>query len=200
MKTHLNLVPEAYRRRLIIRRLVARWLIVWSVACLAAGSYWLYARNLTEAHRQDVASLESMVRPIREMQDSSRRLRVELSQLEQNDALLRRLQDEGSPITPVAMVSQSAQESAGRVWIRKLALESRQKAQSLDKKNEKKEEAAEPSLHVKIEGVAADHLAVAEFIAALRKSNALRQIELKSSIPSRADGSATRVFTVEGEL
>lgn len=206
MKTHLNLVPESVQQRRLLRRWGTRWLAIGlaGAAVLAAYIFELDRR----IHRDDQirASLESKARPIVEIQKLSERLKAELVALEQNDALLRRLTGEGSPIESVGLVSVSAERCDGRIWVQRIRFETelpeeKKKSSTIAKTPvASAAPAAQPKHRLTVEGVGVDPLAVPNFVSELRDTKGFQNVELKSSLKTEMQGVSTWTFVIESEL
>jgi hypothetical protein len=209
MKRSLNLLPESYRRRVAARRLLHRW--VWT-AVLSGCGFALYVSHQHQITRSDFERLkvaQSKARPYIEMTEGAERLIKEIETIRANDALVDRLTDERSPIVPIAVVSQAARACTGRVWVRRLSFESTLPAEPASNAKPAprpqgnpltQTESTQAGERMTLDGFGVDNLSVAEFVAALRQTEAFQAIELKSSVTTPIRNTTAWAFSIEGEL
>jgi hypothetical protein len=201
MKTHINLIPESFLRRRLVRRWSIRWLCAWGLSALACFSYLGLLEHAVSLDDQINASLQAKAKPVLEMSDAAQRFREELRSVEADDALLRRLTGEGSPLDGVGLTSVAAAACGGRIWVQRLRIETRFADESSSKPGPPTGRPASPGVRrMTLSGVAADNLAVAEFVAALRSANAFRRVELKNSLGGQFQGVGAWNFEIESEL
>lgn len=207
MKRFTNVVPQSYRRAVVARRAIRDWSFLGLIIGSALG---LYVAVEVERLRSSYSAMQtesSAARPYIEMSATIERLRSEIEAIERGDALLRRLKVEGSPLGPVALISKASRACQGRVWIQDFHFESNSHSGSAGGLRPAPAPRTTPDGAAKadrpkmtVTGTAADHLAAAEFVAALRDSNAFRTVELKSSITTETMGKTAWAFVVESEL
>lgn len=201
MRRFINLVPEAHKRRVIIRRLLRDWAAIIAFSSVALLAYFLYERDVIQDETERRVQIESKARPYVEMAEATEKMRREIASIEQNDAILRRLSNEGSPILPIALVSRGVGDCTGRIWVQQLSFHSKAPDESDAKGTKGKEPiAAQVRSYLVIKGLAIDNMAVSDFVRALRKTKGFRGIELKSAVSVIQDGAMAMTFEIESEL
>lgn len=182
MKTHVNLLPIAYRRKQLLWLRSKQWTAIAGVALAAAAmACWV---QLTRNHR-DQLRLESLRREyldVKETADKVELLKKEIDDLRQKEAIVLSLADEQPMLTLVGIVSQATRQCEGGLCVQRMQLQRRTEG--------------EGKFNIRVltlEGIAADNHLVARFAAALRDSEAFARVELKSSgrrIVQDAEGQA----------
>lgn len=201
MRTHINLVPERFLRRRLVRRWSIRWLCAWACGALACFGYLGLLEHAVSLDDQINASLRAKAKPVLEMSEAAQRFREELRSVESNDALLSRLTGEGSSLDGVGLTSAAAAACGDRIWVQRLRIETRFADDAPSKPGAPADRPASRGVRrLTLSGVAADNLAVAEFVAALRSSHAFRRVELKNSLSGQFQGVGAWNFEIESEL
>lgn len=202
-KTHLNLVPDSFRQRVLLRRWGTRWLAIWLTAAAGMVAFIVVLDRRIHWDDQVCGSMESKARPIVEIQNACERIKAELAALEQEDALLRRLTNEGSPIESVGLVSLGAKQCEGRIWVQRVRFRTElpdEKKNPILANTSGGESARHPTQKLTVEGVGTDPLSVPHFVSALRDTKGFRKVELKSSLKTEFQGISTWAFVIESEL
>ena len=187
MKTSINLLPGAYRRRTLIRRRVRQWSVAWGLGlaiAMSVGSveYQRYqeAQHLVMAHERAYA-------PLQYLKDETAKTQTQLTALGAQESVLEQLHDDRPAVTVLGLVSRSTRQCEGRVRIDQMTVNHELKKSRDDK--------APGTLTLR--GVGLDNLAVAKFVVALRTTARFAQVDLKSSIGNKGEGEQERTFLVE---
>lgn len=195
---HINLLPSAFRRQLLIRRCLTRWRPVW-LACFAVSAVYIAASYRTLAKtKTELAVVESQCQPIRLVMAEAGSYDRELKQVQASKSELLALAPKSRALPIVAVVSQAAQSLAGQLQLRRLSFQHAIEApQTPDPKavgNADKRRIEKGRLS--LEALATSDAAVASFIEALRNTKVIHHVELKSSAEASIGGQAGRKFEV----
>jgi hypothetical protein len=207
MKTHINLLPPAYRKSQLTRRLLVAWSFVWAI-CAAAGlvaCVFAYRENLVL--RDEAIAVERSVAPVRRLLDENAVMQGSLKELEAKSRVFGELQSERPMLSLVGAVSESASRCEGRLVVEYLRFERRQERETETAKTPPADASQKPPAQkdaawgqVTIRGDALDNLAVATFVVGLRESGLFRRVELKSCIRSPGGGADIRSYVMECDI
>lgn len=182
-----NLLPVAFRRRMLVRKRLRQWAPAWLIAAAAAASLALSGQRSLDAQRAHLSRLELQTAPLEALVRENSQLRARLDGLAGRQSLLAVLEPKLRPVQLLGLVSQCARDAGARVQIRTFALAPAPATASTTPARRgaapKQPSAAPPAppLRLDLAGVAADDLAIAAFVAALREQGAFRTVELRSS-------------------
>jgi len=184
MKSHLNLLPITYRRGQLIRRRLAQWCAIWSLAIVTFSSLaWFEWSH----YRSGLARLESLQReyePTAKLLAATKGIQAKLDDLQRRESLALTLADEQSLLALIGVLSQAANKCDGQVSIAALAIDHQRQGE-------------EDTSVMTINGIAVDDLAVAQFAALLRDRNTFANVELKSTGLGQVQGVAARTYSLE---
>ncbi|HUG89648.1 MAG TPA: hypothetical protein VML55_02365 [Planctomycetaceae bacterium] len=206
MNAHANLLPLAFRRRLLWRSRLRRWAPIWALAAVAAACAGYWQHRLLDGRRAALARLEAQAAPLAALVDDNRRLRAQLDELAGRQSLLRLLEPRLRPVQLIGVVSHSARRGTPRVQVRRFELRPSQVAESAPGAGgaNPPPRPQRPPVQLNLAGIARDDLAIAEFVTALRDFGVFRSVELRSSADAAAEGPprpgmapGTRAYTVE---
>lgn len=210
MKRFVNLLPLTYRRRCLVRRALAKWLIVWmtsiALSAAACGVAWHRSRSL----QQDAVAIERSAAPLGRLVAEQTQMQTSLSALDAKNSVLGQVRSDRPPLSFLGAVSQSAARCKDRLVVQHLAFERKDKQPTA---GNKPPQAAVPQQPLQdgndgseawgsatIRGEATDNVAVATFVAGLRDSGLFRQVELKSCLRSPTSGRETRCYIVQCDI
>lgn len=220
MKRHLNLLPWHMRLRLVVRTQLIRWAVIWTVAIGAGVLAWFQLHEERLALSHDADALERKCVPVLKARREHAKLLTEQSRMTKRLDLIAKLQDPQAAFRLIGLISRSARTCEGGVQVRDFWLsEDRVPVVSANQNSQpvrqarqpkrgrpkvtpkpKAEEQAKPEEKVisrlVLQGVAADNLAVAKFVVALRESGAFDAVDLKSSMGA-SSRSRLRTYRIE---
>ncbi len=184
-------MPLAIHRRLILRDRLAAWSLVWiALATAAALSYWSSFREsqqrVAAASRRD-----TQYRQVVKAQDEVTRIRQQIEQLRQREALSLLLADDLPSLLIVGIVSQAAHDSGSNTCVQYLEL-SRTAALN--------DGVIDVQRTLELNGLGVDNLAVARFVASLRDSQLFDHVELKSAASQQQGDHKARSYVVHCTL
>jgi len=207
MRPFINLLTLSYRRRQRIRRSLRKWSLVW-LACLAAA---VAAQGLAAQRsaylRQQLFAAERSAAPLERLQQEQATLQGSLQATVAKGTVLGQVQDERPPLSLLGAISQSAHRCKGRLVVRHLGFE-RKERQSMEgnksppvaKTQQTDPEKRESWGCVTIGGSAVDNVAVATFVVGLRDSGLFRNVELKSSLRALDGKREIHCYVLECEI
>jgi hypothetical protein len=154
-------------------------------------------RTLAQS-KAELAAAEARCLPIRLVASESGKYEHDLKQVRtrQSELLLHSPKNRALPI--VAVVSQAAQSLAGQLQLRRISLQHAIEAQrpAHPKAPGNGDKLPSEKGRLSLEAVATSDAAVASFVEALRKTNVIHQVELKSSSEASVGGQTGRKFEV----
>ncbi|MBN1852759.1 MAG: hypothetical protein JW829_08540 [Pirellulales bacterium] len=177
MKSHINLLPQENRRRLMLRLRVKQWLLILC-AVFATGTAYAWAgyrehlaiqKNLDIHHRT--------YKPITMLKQELNTMKEKAAILDQREALATFLVDRHPALTLLAQVAQSASQCRGRLQINELKL-----GKPGEKGLERPLESSNETHVVLIKGTALDIPTVTRFVDALRGANLFTQVDMKPTM------------------
>jgi hypothetical protein len=182
----MNLLPIAFRRRLLIVRTLRFWAAVWGVSVLAASimcgllwvELWGWRRELTH-HQEDAAELQAM-------QAENQKLAADISSISRRAAVVEDVHGIAQPLALLGVVSRSAKAADRQLQVQKMQV-SHIEEKIVDPKARPgaavaKDAPVRRRLEVSLSGVALDDVSVAKFVTSLRESGMFDTVELKSSL------------------
>jgi Tfp pilus assembly protein PilN len=196
VKTHLNLLPWKCRQAQTIRLRLRQWALPWAAALAALGLVFVVESVRYHAAKQRMEQLEEQYAPVELLRTEIAGLRDRQVELDHQKAVLSELETPHPALTLLGFVSKAARGCGGQVQVESLAMASA----GGELKSSGKTGPAVPTGKLgaaTIRGVAADNLAIARFVAALRQSEAFDRVELKSSEKRPTDHRPVCAFLVE---
>jgi len=192
MTPRMNLVPQAFQRKLLIRKRMRQWFVPCAIAFLlsltAVGEVGYRLRNLS----LQAAALDAQLVPMNEMSLKTDQVSERLKSLVGHESVLHEIVGVQRPIALLAVISQSAGRSSSRLQIRKLTVQQT----STDSGTPKTAASAGAATEIMIHGVALDDADVAAFVQSLKGSQAFSTVELRSTTSTVLTDIAVRQYDV----
>ena len=174
---------------------------------------WAHLDERLDSAREELTSTQKRCEPLTETQRRHANLVAERERIQKRLDLVDRLQDPQAAFRLIGLVSQSAQACSGGIRVRDFWLSEdrtaivqpskqasivRQRSSGGVPKPVDPEPQPEvvPHSRLVLQGVAADNLAVAKFVVALRESGAFETVDLKSSMGASNRG-RIRTYRIE---
>jgi Tfp pilus assembly protein PilN len=183
MKTMINLLPNSLRRQQIVRKRVIQWSIVVCVVMVSGGIWNWYVRLETVVLAQQLESLQREHTPARVMLKQLESMRKQLDELQKQESVARELEQQRNALKLLAVISDTAKATEGRVRVTKLELKDFQNMHGPSPGGA----ANSTSAGMSVSGVSLDNPAVAELFDGLQDSGIFRRVELVES-KERKDG------------
>jgi hypothetical protein len=189
MRTAVNLLPRSFRIQQIFRRRVIQWAsIISAVLVTAWGWHWHEMREERQLARQ-LDTLRREHAPTQRMLKQLVEMRQQLVDLQNQETVAKELDCQRNALTLLAVISDSAQKTKGRLRVTKLELTNFQGAQSTGAVPAGTTPGAKPP-GMLLSGVSLDNPAVAELIDGLDNSGVFSRVEL-TTLKEREDKDAS---------
>jgi len=187
MKTYVNLLPFAYRRRQLILLRLRLWFRVWGLAAIVMAIVGWHHWSQLRAGEARLASLRHQHAPVVKAKTESDALRQRIQELQQREVLALSLADEQPMLTLLGWLSRAARQCGGAISIQELKLD-RQEPPNANRRT---------TGVLTLDGVATDDQTVARFTEALKNSQTFVRVELKQTSTFELGGMQARSYTVE---
>jgi Tfp pilus assembly protein PilN len=175
----INLLPPGLGIKLLIRRRLRGWAIVWGFA-LVVGVLAVsndYADLLRV--RTEFDHLSNRVQPLEQLHTKISTTKKRLRDLDQEVNRLQAVCVDDRSLAVLKVVGQSIEQIAGKVQVDHLNMVCSGWRTSAGKT--KKSGPGPLESTVALRGIATDDLAIADFVAALRRSGVFAQVDLRST-------------------
>jgi hypothetical protein len=205
MNEHLNLLPLATRKQMLLKTRLLAWSCVWAVALAVAvflcSFTWMDHRAL---HRQAAEAAAARVPP-EQLEQEVHQMQQQLTAMTSRESLLAELRDHHSAFQLIAAVSRSAREGK-KIYVnnfelvsadRSLASSESARADTSTEGMAASEKAAPETGWLNLKGCAVDDLAIARFVAALRSAVGVTKVELKTTRRTLLLGQHVREYEVK---
>ena len=196
MKNYLNLMPWKCRKAQLVRLRLRQWCVPWAVAGGLLVATGLVKWDQWRSSRDRVERLQRACEPTDALKEEIRSFARRAEALKAREALLAQLEHPRPALTLLGFVSRSAKECEGRLRVESLAMRSEGGPAGAAGRGSAESGPGQVA-SVTVKGIAADNLAVARFVLALRQTKAFNRVELKSSQEQPADRRRTRSYQVE---
>lgn len=175
MSEKLNLIPDAIRRRAIVRKAVLRWTIVSALVGVASMGFcaqvWWNARGL----RGQVAKAEDDCAEVRRLMADGGQLKRRLRKAKQRERRYSFSVKSHLPKSMLGVLSREARLLKGRLRIDNFDFRETSDTTSVSAENKRRR------IVVSLAGFAREDSAISSFIVALRRTNVFANVELKST-------------------
>jgi hypothetical protein len=187
---HINLLPINYRRRTLTWVRLRQWLVAWLLAWTTLVPAWWIKDRERRAAQSAMEPLEHEFAAVMKLQAENRRMLAKLNDVGTRETLLGELQAEPPPLLSVALVSRSARNSGGELFVDHLTYDSHYAQRQLYERQKKDPQRAkilpEQVIHrdLVLTGLGVNNLAIAAFVVALRDAGVFNRVDLKSAVQS----------------
>lgn len=196
MRTMINLLPPTYRRQQVVRKRAIQWGSVICAVLLASWTSHRYAGREQQVLSRQLEVLAREHRPSRTMLKQLVDMRGQLEDLQQQEAVARELEYQRHALVLLAVISQTAQKTKGRLRVTKFELTGFQSQRHPDKAAEE----AGPAGGLHLAGVSLDNPSVAELLDGLQDSGIFSRVELRALKEREDNGPSLRDYEVRCEF
>ncbi len=190
MKKSLNLIPDQLQIRLLIRRSLKQWIVLWTVCLVAGLGLWLVSWHQSQDLQREVDQLEVGVADVHQLISEGDRLLGDLRHLELQHAKLASLSNLHVPLSILGLIGHSARSSDGNVRLDELRIRMANDAGEAKSLSGQK-------LVLDLSGTALDDESIERFVTSIRLSGVCGSVELKSTRHVAAGENSQRSFRME---
>ena len=194
MRSAINLLPQSIRRQQILRRRVLQWASIISAVLVTGWSWHWYEMRENRQLTQQLETLSREHAPTQAMLKQLVEMRQQLKELEQQEMVAKELDCQRNALTLLAIISDSAQKTKGRLRVTKFEIKNFQTIQSSG------DSAAANNAGLTVAGMSLDNPAVAELLDGLQKSGVFRRVELSTLKEHEDKEAALRDYEVRCEF
>ena len=205
MKDRLDLVPLAFRRKMLWSSRCRQWGIATGLCAVAVLA--VSVRQYHDLHvRQERLELRRLqAAPVEAVQSQNEELRKLLAQYRDEQQLRAELESEQLAFHLLATVSRSAATCIDGVQVQQFSFSRTRSTVSAqpaipEGQSGHSEQTEVETLVMTVKGIGADNLTVSRFVVALRDSQVFDKVDLKSSMGGTGPARGIRSFIVECTL
>lgn len=196
---HMNLLPVSLQKKLLVRRRLKQWGVVWGLCAAVALTVAFIWSDRHSDSKATLAELNERVAPLRELDVENDQMLQKINDILARQSLLGDLDSAERPLTLVGIVSHSAASTQARLQVQRFTMQ-RQEITAPTSGETTKNDTQEPETIVQttleLSGIALDDMAVARFITALRETGVFVQVELKSSLSTQIADNPAKEYLV----
>ena len=195
----INLLTNDIRLKVEGRRILRLWAVLWGMAALVAGTFFVWQGKQCRDVLNEASCLECKCKPLHELEEKlGTERRTLANQTKERDRLVN-LQPQDNVLTVFAALAKSARQQPGAVQVQRFSLLGSAPLPD-GKATGKSTEPSRASAICSLQGVANDDATLAQYISGLRESNAFQSVELKSSTQTPGEGARSRQYQIECRL
>jgi hypothetical protein len=197
MKTHLNLLPWRFRRRIIVRTRCREWAVGLALACCLPATWCFYTIVETRALLAELESVEEEATPFRNRLLQNEKLNAEMRRAGSRKELVTALRTTRSPLQLLGLLSEHAWRSNGAVQVRGLQFIAEHSGSDVVTESGGTLRGQEERLRIGVQGVAIDDQAVSRFVQSLRTTGLFAALELRQTGDREIEQARVREFSIE---
>lgn len=196
----INLIPVTFRRRLLIRRRLREWSVIWILSVCGAGSVSLAEYGIVLSRRSQLAEIESRCAPLRDKEQATAQMKQELDRLYDRESLLAKLERTDQPAQLIGIIGQATHGERLEVHVGSFELTPVTQTVThtvVDESGRSKNiSVTVEKYQLELSGLGLDDLAVAGFVASLRETGIFESVMLQSSVNAQGMPQDVRRFQV----
>lgn len=210
VKDRLDLLPPAFRRKMLRQTRRRQWSIVLGVCSVFTLAICFGQHQECRLRQQGLEARRLRAAPLEAVQTQNIELRKRLVRIRNDQQLRAELESEQVAFHLLATVSRSAATCSDGVQVQQFSFSRTRSAVSAAPANtapanpagqESQPQQTEiETLVMTVKGIGADNLMVSRFVVALRDSQVFDKVDLKSSMGSTGQARGVRSFIVECTL
>jgi hypothetical protein len=216
IKDRLDLLPRAFRRKMLRHSRLRQWSIMAGACALIVAGICVHQQYECQVGQQGVEARRLRAAPLETVQSQNAEFRKRLVQMCDEQQLRTELESEQIAFHLLATVSRSAATCRDGVQVQQFTFTRTKSIVNTQSANSQQANSQPPSvagqagpsdqkteiesLVMTIKGLGADNLMVSRFVVALRDSQLFDKVDLKSSTGSAGPARGIRAFVVECTL
>ena len=179
---HHNLLPDDWLRRLLIRRRLRQWAVVWIASFLVCLTASLVMHLTHLRHRTRFENVRQAALPVQQTAKEVQQLQNRLKLLEGREALLGALESGSHPFQLLGIVGTSSHSNLGTIRVGDFTISTSQSSQNTSPAPQSAAPVAvSHDVELTVSGIASDDIAIAQFVAELRSYEMFDKVVLVSS-------------------
>ncbi len=131
MKANLNLLPQAYRQRIMLRTRLVQWAAVWVVLLTAGAAVgWLDYMEYQSVD-DELAKFERMYAPAELLKVELEHMRKQLARIDRQEQVAAELDNRRPVLTLLGAISEASRKCNGQLQVKELRLSRAQDGHTL---------------------------------------------------------------------
>jgi|GEM_PF-2991506 len=195
---HVNLLPFAFQRKLLLRRLIRKWTTTWIVCALAVGLFVTFRYSKLHRQQNELQHAELGCADIRAVVASNLQLDSSLASMLAARDQLSQLEPDQDALAALAVVAQAVQATQGRAQIDTLLFHEPRTFTAPAAVATTPVSNVVPTVGgtITLNGIAADDEAIAVLIETMHRLPQMEKVELRASSAAASDGEDRRRFEI----
>ncbi|MCC7422591.1 MAG: hypothetical protein IT428_20105 [Planctomycetaceae bacterium] len=175
----INLLPWAFRRKLLIRTRVAQWSVATLLGCgLVAGAAWFQHARLTK-RESALARLQARSESLAQLQTETAQFRDRVTSSRKVQSILSHVENQELPLRAIGLAGHVVSTLEGRLEVQGMALS--RSVVSIPIPDKPKEFENQDVVSLVLNGRAADNLAIADMVLKLRETGVFETVALRAA-------------------
>lgn len=198
---YLNLLPPEFRLKLLVRRRLRKWSIVWTVCALALTPPLTLKYARVAESKSRLLLVEGRCKPTRKLEHETRALEDQAALLGRDHHFVQGLDLANRALGLIGELGSSVERSDGKLQLVRLDLRTSWIAAHPDPAAKPAAASTSPpvlSSAVTLHGVSLDDASVAHFMTELRDQELLNELKLKAYSARPTSTGTVRDYQIEG--
>jgi hypothetical protein len=205
MKDRLDLVPLAFRRKMLWRSRCRQWGIATGLCAVVAIVVCVRQYHELQVRQKALAFRRLQAAPLEAVQTQNDELRKRIARYRDEQQLRVELESEQLAFHLLSTVSRSAATCIDGVQVQQFSFSRSRSTVSAQSANSERQSGLSDQTEIEtlvmtVKGIGADNLTVSRFVVALRDSQVFDKVDLKSSMGGTGPARGVRTFVVECTL
>lgn len=196
MKSHLNILPLQFRKKLLARQIVPCWAVVWVGAAVVASCVCWKADASLAVARAEFEAVDARAEPLRQIVKRNSETADDLKIADQRQLLVDCLRAANKPLQLVGLISATANTADGSIQIQNFQLTQSEEL-TTDQGRGSQEANGPRRMKLGLQGYAVDDLALSRFVSQLRATGVFESVELQTSSNVQLVAGNARQYIVE---
>ena len=198
MKTFVNMLPQYFRKRNLVRTRLVHWVPVWLLVFATAAPLCWTKYSRYEADTAAMRTKERRHSAVELLNAELATIRRQLTGLQEHEDLAAELVNNQPLLSLVGIVSRSAQQCSGKLRVDSFSMA--RGVASAPRASQQQNSTSGATRQLVLEGQSLDNLAVPKFVALLRQAGIFERVELKSSKAGNSVADGIHSYRVECTL
>ncbi len=208
MKTHDNLLPPEFQKRLLIAVRIRQWCKIWAITTLVVMGFCLQKYASSYRLQEQWNRLNHQTNSIVDTKLKNETLERQLVELLEQISLIDEANDAKDHLALIGVISRSVRNSGESIQVQSCTFHELTVATSKPEKNAQlQNQAAKPfvpvvekTMKIDLRGLSTDEGSIARFINALKKVDTFSHVELKAVRGTEISNQTLRAYQIECAL